>query len=65
MHIEKNFFDNIINTILNVAGKTKDNVKSRMDLPNICDREDLHLLANGVDHVPIWRLDGNMKSKFF
>ena len=32
MHIEKNFFDNLINTILNVPGKTKDNIKSRMDL---------------------------------
>jgi len=43
MHIEKNFFVNIINTIMDVHGKTKDNVKSRMDVVAICDREELHL----------------------
>ncbi|WVZ21047.1 hypothetical protein V8G54_008369 [Vigna mungo] len=32
MHIEKNFFDNIFNTVMNVAGKTKDNEKARMDI---------------------------------
>jgi len=32
MHIEKNFFDNIFNTVMDVKGKTKDNVKARMDL---------------------------------
>ncbi|CAA7021405.1 unnamed protein product [Microthlaspi erraticum] len=40
MHIEKNFFDNIMNTILNVQGKTKDNLKSRLDLPVICARDE-------------------------
>ena len=35
MHIEKYFFDNLINTVLNVPGKTKDNAKSRMDLPDL------------------------------
>jgi len=29
MHIEKNFFDNIMNTILNVPGKTEDTPKSQ------------------------------------
>ena len=43
MHIEKNFFENIINTIMDVHGKTKDNVKSRMDVIDICDRQELHL----------------------
>ncbi|XP_048622962.1 uncharacterized protein LOC125592025 [Brassica napus] len=38
MHVEKNFFDNLINTVLNVPGKTKDNAKSRMDLPDLCRR---------------------------
>ena len=38
MHIEKNVFDNSINTIMNVPSKTKDNLKSRLDLPDICDR---------------------------
>ena len=43
MHIEKNFFENIINTVMDVNGKTKDNAKSRMDVAEICDRPELHL----------------------
>ena len=42
MHIEKNFFDNIFNTIMNVEGKTKDNAKSREDLKEFCSRPELH-----------------------
>ncbi|GKV13406.1 hypothetical protein SLEP1_g24414 [Rubroshorea leprosula] len=42
MHSEKNFFDNIIHTIMDDSS-SKDNVKSRMDLPLYCDREELHL----------------------
>ena len=47
MHIEKNVFENIMNTILNVPGKTKDNKKSRLDLPDICSRSELHIKING------------------
>jgi len=43
MHIEKNFFENIIDTIIDVHGKTKDNAKSRMDVTEICDTQELHL----------------------
>ena len=43
MHIENNFFENIINTIMNVHGKTKDNAKSRMDVAYICNKQELHL----------------------
>ena len=32
MHIEKNVFDNIIGTLLNLDGKTKDNLKACQDL---------------------------------
>ena len=56
MHIEKNFFENIMNTILNVPGKTKDNIKSRLDLPDICSRSELHIKSNGQVPVPIFRL---------
>ena len=42
MHIEKNFFDNIFNTIMNVEGKTKDNAKSREDLKEFCSHPELH-----------------------
>ncbi|XP_043816628.1 uncharacterized protein LOC110624237 [Manihot esculenta] len=41
MHIEKNVFENIFNTVMNVEGKTKDNIKSREDLNEICRRPKL------------------------
>ena len=40
MHIEKNVIDNIIGTILNIKGKTKDNLKACLDL------EEMHLRGN-------------------
>ena len=36
MHIEKNVFDNVFNTVLNVDGKTKDTFKSRQELNDYC-----------------------------
>ncbi|XP_024013103.1 uncharacterized protein LOC112087314 [Eutrema salsugineum] len=65
MHIEKNFFDNIMNTILNVQGKTKDNLKSRLDLPSICSRKALHVSSSGKPPVPVFRLDEPSKAEFF
>ena len=41
MHIEKNVFDNIFNTVLNVQGKTKDTTKSREELNQYCARPEL------------------------
>ncbi|CAK8543573.1 unnamed protein product [Lathyrus sativus] len=43
MHIEKNFFDNIFNTVMDVQGKTKDNEKARRDMEILCDRKELEL----------------------
>ncbi|XP_073152634.1 uncharacterized protein [Henckelia pumila] len=42
MHIEKNVFDNVFNTIMNVPGRTKDNAKSRADLVEMRIRTELH-----------------------
>jgi len=49
MHIEKNFFDNVFNTVMDVKGKTKDNHKARLDLAELYVRGDLELiqLPNG------------------
>ncbi|XP_057773074.1 uncharacterized protein LOC130992454 [Salvia miltiorrhiza] len=41
MHIEKNVFDNVFNTVLNVKGKTKDTEKSREELNTFCKRKEL------------------------
>ena len=48
MHIEKNVCDNLIGTILNLDGKTKDNMKARLDLKEMGIRHELHpqVLAN-------------------
>ncbi|XP_020550342.1 uncharacterized protein LOC110012142 [Sesamum indicum] len=54
MHIEKNVFDNIFNTIMDVKDKTKDNVRSRKDLELYCSRTEMHLFegANGKIYKP-------------
>jgi hypothetical protein len=54
MHIEKNVCDNIINTLLGVEGKTKDNINSRYDLEEHNIRSDLHPidLNNEEVYVP-------------
>ena len=65
MHIEKNFFDNIINTLLNVPGKTKDNKNSRLDLPGLCSRIELHIRNDGRIPVPIFRLSAEAKAALF
>ena len=41
MHIEKNVFDNVFNTIMEVEGKTKDTYKSREELNEYCRRPEL------------------------
>ncbi|XP_022642958.1 uncharacterized protein LOC111242696 [Vigna radiata var. radiata] len=45
MHIAKNFFDDIFNTIMNVSGKKRDNENARKDLSLYCARRDLELKA--------------------
>ena len=42
MHIEKNVFDNIFNTLLCVPGKTKNHLKGRHDLRELGIRSELH-----------------------
>lgn len=43
MHNEKNFAEALFNTCLDIPGKTKDNVKARLDMMEICDRPTLKL----------------------
>ncbi|XP_058741009.1 uncharacterized protein LOC131613346 [Vicia villosa] len=42
MHIEKNIFDSIVGTLLDILGKTKDHIKARYDLQEMGIRERLH-----------------------
>lgn len=43
MHIQKNVFENIVNTILNVDKRTKDNLNPRRDIKRMKIRKDLHV----------------------
>jgi len=43
MHVEKNFNENIINTVMDVPSKSKDNVKARLDMEELCARDELHI----------------------
>ncbi|XP_042958047.1 uncharacterized protein LOC122293557 [Carya illinoinensis] len=47
MHIEKNVFDNILCTLMNMPGKSKDNINSRRDLEIFGFRKELHLKYEG------------------
>ena len=47
MHIEKNVFENVFNTVMNIEGKTKDNIKAREDLAMFCRRKELDKNAKG------------------
>ena len=52
MYIEKNIFDNVINTVMDVAGKTKDNLNARKDMRNICDQPTLDVDASSRESKP-------------
>ncbi|XP_047309914.1 uncharacterized protein LOC124913370 [Impatiens glandulifera] len=54
MHIEKNVCDNIVNTLLKVNKKSKDNANARLDLQKMNIRKDLWLKQQGQDryYVP-------------
>ena len=47
MHIEKNMFENIFNTIMDVKGKTKNNIKARLDIDLFCNRKNMELVFDG------------------
>jgi hypothetical protein len=51
MHIEKNVFENIFNTVIDVKGKTKDNIKARKDITLFCHRKDIELIYVGSQVV--------------
>ncbi|KAL6586845.1 hypothetical protein OROMI_001833 [Orobanche minor] len=53
MHIEKNVFDNIVNTVMDFKA-TKDTPNGRLDLEVICKRENLNLnYVNGKPRKPV------------
>ncbi|XP_058003975.1 uncharacterized protein LOC110659856 [Hevea brasiliensis] len=54
MHIEKNVCDNVIGTLLDIDGKSKDNLKARLDLVDMGIRSELHpqISESGKSKLP-------------
>ena len=46
MHIEKNVFENIFNTVMDMKGKTKDNIQARLDIALFCNRINMKLVCD-------------------
>ena len=65
MQIKKNVFDNIFNIMMDIKGKSKDNVKVRMDLKEYCKRPKLELLkvGNGKVYKPKAKFSFIMEQK--
>jgi len=47
LHIEKNVFENIFNTVMDVKGKTKDNIKARLDVALFYNHKNMELVCDG------------------
>ena len=47
MHIKKNVFNNAFKMVMDIKGKTKDNVRARMDLSELCKHRELELVEKG------------------
>ncbi|KAH7864273.1 hypothetical protein Vadar_027678 [Vaccinium darrowii] len=53
MHCEKNVFESIIGTIMNLLGKTKDSYKARLDMVDMEIRQELHpWCEDGETYIP-------------
>jgi hypothetical protein len=69
MHIEKNMFENIFNIIMDMKGKTKDNIKTIMNISLFSHRKNIELIYDGSRVIklkvnyprplegPFWDLD--------
>ena len=51
MHIEKNIYDSILGTLLEIKGKTNDDPNARHDLKAMRIRKDLHLECKGDKYI--------------
>ncbi|KAM0027483.1 hypothetical protein Hdeb2414_s0019g00540781 [Helianthus debilis subsp. tardiflorus] len=64
MHIEKNICDNVIGTLLDISGKSKDHLKARFDILDLGIKEKLQrILSDDGKHVIIKNASFLMSSK--
>jgi len=64
MHIEKNICENLIGTILNVKGKTKDTAKARLDLKDLGIKKELQFREDGEMPHARYTLSTEQKKAF-
>ena len=67
MHIEKNVFDNIVGTCLDVDKQSKDGLNARLDLKEMNIRAELHADTSGpkpIIHVAIYQMNKQGKMNF-
>ena len=68
MHIEKNVFDTLVGTILDIEGKTKDMIEARLDLEQMGIRSSLWMKRVGgtlKKGHPFFTVKPNGKGKSF
>lgn len=68
MHIKKNVFKNIFNMVIDMKGKTNDNMKARIDIPLFCHCKNMNLVYNGslvIKPKDSFTLDKNAKLFFY
>ena len=64
MHIEKNVCDNVLYTLLNETGKSKDNLKARKDLREMGIRKELWPDENGRYRPSLFTMSNAKKDIF-
>ncbi|XP_041016141.1 uncharacterized protein LOC121258662 [Juglans microcarpa x Juglans regia] len=67
MHVEKNISDSLLGTLMDIPGKTKDNINSRRDLENLGFIKELHLKSEGGRVTmprALYTLHGDERNKF-
>ena len=47
MHIEKNIFENIFNTVMDVKGKIRNNIKAILDIALFYNCKNMELVCDG------------------
>ena len=65
MHIEKNVFDNVFNTVLSFDDKTKDNPQSRQDTVKFCNRPQLAKDSNGKYPKSVYKIHKEARAILF
>lgn len=55
MHVEKNMFDQVINAIMDVKGRTKDDINASRDLVTHCS------VKYFISRQPNMKMEGEMK----